>query len=182
MQLRAFGYGRSADTSKRGKTADVYPMRLVAKPQVGGRPLVRDGLMAGAVAGVLSGAPSTVHALLTGRDPLAAAVAAGDLLLRREGSPGRSRAARMLAGAVAHTGLSLGWGTVLAVAVRRTSLPPVPAGVAAGAVIAALDLGLLAHGRPGRRWPLIRALPVWPQVADHLAFGAVAGEVLRRRG
>jgi hypothetical protein len=27
---------------------------------------------------------------------------------------------------------------------------------------------------------LIRALPVWPQVADHLAFGAVAGAVLRR--
>jgi len=139
---------------------------------------VRDGLVAGAVAGVLSGIPSTVHGLVTGRDPMAAAVAAGDLLL----PDGGSRPARLLAGALAHGGLSFGWATVLAVAVRRTTLPPVPAGVAAGAVIAALDLGLLAHGPAGRRWPLIRVLPVWPQVADHLAFGAVAGEVLRRRG
>jgi hypothetical protein len=54
--------------------------------------------------------------------------------------------------------------------------------VAAGAAIAALDLGLLAHGALGRRWPLIRALPIGPHVADHLAFGAVAGVVLARRG
>jgi hypothetical protein len=55
-------------------------------------------------------------------------------------------------------------------------------GLAGGAAIAALDLGLLAHGPIGRRWPLIRALPVGPQVADHLAFGAIAGAVLRGRG
>jgi len=158
----------------------------VAKPKLGTSLSVRDGVLAGAVAGVLSGAPSTLHALLTGADPLAAALAAGDLLLpaapgQGAAPAGRSRAARLAAGAAAHVALSLGWGTVLAVTVRRTSLPPVAAGVAAGAVIAALDLGLLAHGPIGRRWPLIRALPVWPQVADHIAFGAVAGEVLRRR-
>ena len=78
--------------------------------------------------------------------------------------------------------VSLAWGTVLAVAVRRSPLSPVATGVAAGAVIAAVDLGVLAHGRAGRRWPLIRALPVGPQVADHLAFGAIAGAVLQRRG
>lgn len=138
--------------------------------------VVRDGLLAGAVAGAVSGAPSTVHALLTGRDPLAAAVAAGNLLLPASSSPG----ALLAAGGVAHVVISLGWGTVLAVAVRRTSLPPVPTGVLAGAAIAAVDLGLLAHGRVGRRWPLIRALPVWPQVTDHVVFGAVAGAVLRR--
>jgi hypothetical protein len=68
--------------------------------------------------------------------------------------------------------------------VRRTSLSPVAVGLAGGAAIAAVDLGLLAHGPLGRRWPLIRALPVGPQVADHLAFGAIAGAVLdlRRRG
>jgi hypothetical protein len=43
----------------------------------------------------------------------------------------------------------------------------------AGLAIAALDLGLV-----GRHRPLIRALPLLPQVADHVAFGAVAGTVL----
>ena len=140
------------------------------------RSALREGVIAGAVAGVLSGAPSTAHAVLTGREPLAAAVAAGNLILPDSAPPG----ALLAAGGVAHAVISLGWGTVLAVAVRRTSLPPVTTGVLAGAVIAAVDLGLVAHGRFGRRWPLIRALPVWPQVADHLAFGAVAGAVLRR--
>jgi hypothetical protein len=140
---------------------------------------LRDGLVAGAVAGVLSGVPSTVHAVAAGRDPLAAARAAGNLLLPASARP----AALLAAGGLAHGVISLGWGTVLAVAVRRTSVAsPVAAGALAGAVIAALDLGLLAHGPAGRRWPLIRALPVGPQVADHLAFGAVAGAVLGRRG
>ena len=135
-------------------------------------------MAAGAVAGLISGLPSTVHALATGRDPLAAARAAGNLLLPAEE---RSRAL-LFAGGIAHVALSLGWGTVLAMAVRRTSLPPVAVGLAGGAAIATLDLGLLAHGPIGRRWPLIRALPVGPQVADHLAFGAIAGAVLRGRG
>jgi hypothetical protein len=135
-------------------------------------------MWAGVTAGVLSGAPSTLHAVLTGRDPLAAARAAGNLLLPAKASPG----ALLLAGSLAHTVLSLGWGTVVAVAVRRTSLPPIAAGLAVGAAIAAVDLGVLAHGPLGRRWPLIRALPVGPQVADHLAFGAVAGAVLHCRG
>ena len=133
-------------------------------------------MIAGAVAGLLSGAPSTVHALVTGRDPLAAARAAGNLLLPADAG---SRAL-LFAGGIAHVALSLGWGTVLAMAVRRTSLTPVAVGVAGGAAIAAVDLGLLAHGPMGRRWPLIRALPVGPQLADHLAFGAIAGVVLRR--
>jgi hypothetical protein len=142
------------------------------------RSAFREGLAAGAVAGLLSGLPSTVHALATRRDPLAAARAAGNLLLpARAGSP-----ALLFAGGVAHVALSLGWGTVLAMAVRRTSLEPVAVGLAGGAAIAAVDLGLLAHGPIGRRWPLIRALPVGPQVADHLAFGAIAGVVLRGRG
>ena len=139
---------------------------------------LRGGLAAGAVAGVVSGVPSTAHALFTGRDPLAAARAAGNLLLPADAAPARLLAA----GGLAHAVISLGWGTVLAVAVRRTSLRPVAAGAIAGAAIAALDLGLLAHGPAGRRWPLIRALPVVPQVVDHLAFGAVAGAVLGRRG
>ena len=138
-----------------------------------------DGVVAGAVAGVLSGIPSTVHAVATGRDPLAAARAAGNLVLPATARP----VALLAAGGLAHGLLSVGWGTVLAVALRRTSgASPLAAGAIAGAAIAALDLGLLAHGPAGRRWPLIRALPVGPQIADHLAFGVVAGAVLGRRG
>jgi hypothetical protein len=142
--------------------------------------MLRDGVVAGTVAGVLSGVPSTVHAVVTGADPLAAARAAGNLLLPARSSP----ASLLVAGAGAHAVISIGWGTVLAVAVRRTPLrrSPTAAGLLVGAGIAALDLGLLAHGPIGRRWPLIRGLPVGPQVADHLAFGAIAGAVLRRRG
>src|SRR4051812_10335279 len=109
--------------------------------------VVRDGVVAGAVAGLLSGAPSTLHALVTGADPLAAARAAGNLLLPAGARPGRLLAA----GAAAHVALSVGWGTVLAVAVRRFPLPPLAAGVIAGAAIAAVDLGLVAHGPAGRR-------------------------------
>jgi hypothetical protein len=149
------------------------------KPQIRKKKSVlSDGFSAGAAAGLLSGAPSTAHAVLTGSDPLAAARAAGNLLLPADAG----RAALLLAGGAAHIVISLGWGTVLAMAVRRTSLPPVAVGLAGGAAIAAVDLGLLAHGPLGRRWPLIRALPVRPQVADHLAFGAIAGAVLGSRG
>jgi hypothetical protein len=49
----------------------------------------------------------------------------------------RGLAAGAAAGGLVHVVVSLGWGTVLAVAVRRTPLPPVVIGVAAGAAIAA---------------------------------------------
>jgi hypothetical protein len=138
--------------------------------------VVRAGVTAGAVAGLASGGPSPVHALLTGGDPLAAARAAGNLVLPADARP----EALLAAGALAHVALSIGWGTVLVMAVRRTALPPLAVGLAGGAAIAAVDLGLLAHGPIGRRWPLIRALPVLPQIADHLAFGAIAALVARR--
>jgi hypothetical protein len=159
------------------------------------------GLTAGAIAGLVSGLPSTLHALLTGRDPLAAARAAGNLVLPADAPPARL----LLAGAAVHTVVSLGWGTVLGMALPRflalptrperavspgSPAPPfLPAprvspwlrgtwwGALSGLLIAALDLGVI-----GRRRPLIRDLPVLPQVADHLAFGAVAGAVVARSG
>jgi hypothetical protein len=172
VQRKAFQDVRSADTDKAG---DCYPTGHFTKPLLTAFcPDLRAGLAAGAVAGLLSGLPSTVHALLSGHDPLAAARAAGNLLLPADARP----TALLAAGGLAHMALSLGWGTVLAVAVRRTSLSPTAVGLMGGAAIAAVDLGLVAHGPAGRRWPLIRALPVLPQVADHLAFGAIAGAFL----
>ncbi len=109
----------------------------------------------------MSGAPSTTTALLTGRDPLEAVRAAGSLV----GSP------TLGAGAVVHVALSLAWGVALAAVLpRRRSLLW---GAGAGAAIAALDLGVV-----GRRFPPIRDLPKLPQIADHVAYGAVVGAVL----
>jgi hypothetical protein len=117
---------------------------------------------------VLSGAPSTVHAVATGGDPWAATLAAGSVLLPHETRRGRL----VFAAAVLHGALSLGWAAVLARVLRR---PSVVSGAVAGLGIAALDLGLI-----GRRLPGIRALPQAPQVADHVAYGVAVAVVLRR--
>ena len=116
-------------------------------------------------AAALSGAPSTLHALATGRDPLAASLAAGSVLL-----PSETDRARLLAAAVpVHLGVSLAWTLVL----DRAGIRTARGGAVAGLAIAALDLGVL-----GRRYPRVRALPLGPQVADHAAFGAIAARLL----
>jgi len=131
---------------------------------------VPDALMAGAVAAVISGAPSTVHALMTGGRPLEASLAAGAIVLPREQRPGRL----LLAAIPVHLALSLGWALVLAAVLPRRST--VAYGALAGLGIAALDLGVI-----GRRLDRIRALPQAPQVADHMAYGAIVGAVLSIR-
>ena len=126
--------------------------------------------VAAAVAALVSGAPSTLHAVVTGRGVLDATAAAGTLLL-----PARSSRLRLvLAGGVAHVAISAGWAAVLAAVLprRRTATW----GGAAGLAIAAVDLGLVA-----RRLPAIRSLSLVPQLADHVAFGTVVGAVLARR-
>ena len=123
-------------------------------------------LRAAAWAAALSGIPSTVHALATGRDPLEATRAAGTILLPRE-----TRPERLLAAAVpVHLAISLGWTVVLDRAGVRGALR----GGIAGLVIAGLDLGIAA-----KRFPRVRRLPVGPQLADHAAFGAIAGHLLQ---
>ena len=122
-------------------------------------------LRAAAAAAALSGTPSTAHALLTGRDPLEATLAAGTVLFR-----GETRRWRLVAAAVpVHLALSLGWTVVL----DRAGVRGARAGALAGLGIAALDLGVV-----GRRYPRVRALPLLPQLADHVAFGAIAGLLL----
>ena len=120
-------------------------------------------MVGGAVAGLLSGAPSTAAAVLARRDPFEAIRAAGSVV----GSP------TVAAGVGVHAGLSLGWALVLAAVLPRRR--PALWGTVAGAAIAAFDLGVV-----GRRLPRVRALPVLPQVADHLAYGAVVGAVVGR--
>ena len=140
------------------------------------REAVRDGLVAGSVGGILGGAPSTLHALATGGDVLESTRAAGSMVL-----PWVDDDETLLtAGANVHVAVSLFWGVVLAQVVPRRTVPraSIAFAAAAGLAIAAVDLGLI-----GRLFPRIRALPRAPQVADHVAFGAVVGAVLawRRR-
>jgi hypothetical protein len=128
----------------------------------------RDALAAGSWAAVLSGVPSTLHALATGRDPLEATKAAGSILL-----PGERRTLPLVAAAApVHLALSLGWAVVLA----RLGVRGPLRGAAAGLAIAALDLGVA-----GRAVPRVRALPLGPQLLDHAAFGAIVGMRLARR-
>lgn len=129
----------------------------------------RQGLIAGAIGGAISGAPSTLWALATGRDPLESVRAAGSILAPQAGPLGLLTAA-----AVVHTGLSLGWGVVLSLLLPRRR--PVLLGTLAGAAIATLDLGIV-----GRHIPRVRALPAGPQVADHLLYGATVGVMLNRQ-
>lgn len=129
-----------------------------------------DVLRAAAAAAVLSGAPSTAHALLTRTNPLEASLAAGTLLAPRE-----QRASRLLPAALlAHVALSLGWAIVLAAVLPRRHTTAA-AGVA-GLAIAALDLGVV-----GRRFPRIRELALVPQILDHVAYAVTVGAVLSRR-
>jgi hypothetical protein len=124
-------------------------------------PFAHQVVAAAVVAGVLSGAPSTVHALVTGRPVLGAARAAGEVL-------GRSGLARGLA---AHAALSLVWAAVLGAVLPRRRR--VLRGALGGLAIAGLDLTIAE-----RRFPDIAALPRLPQVLDHVAFGALVGVVL----
>jgi hypothetical protein len=137
-----------------------------------------DAVRAGAAAALLSGAPSALWALLGGTDPLAPSLAAGRLLL-----PGTTRRWRLLvAAAGGHAALSLGWAQVLAVTPGRQGRSVTHGalwGAAGGLAIAALDLGL-AHTVDSPRLSGVRGLPVLPQLADHLAFGAVVGAALAR--
>jgi len=119
------------------------------------------------VAAALSGIPSTVHALATGRDPLEAVLAAGSILVPQ----GTSRAKLVAAAVPVHLALSLAW----TLAIDRARIRTARGGALAGLAIAALDLGLT-----GSRFPRVRALPLGPQLADHAAFGAIAGLVLGR--
>ena len=131
---------------------------------------VGDGLVAAGVAGILSGAPSTMYARLTGRSVWEASAAAGRLVL-----PGTASTRSLVTvGGAAHFAISAGWGVVLAHALPRGR--EVGIGALAGLAIAALDLGIV-----GRRIDAVRALPLLPQIADHVAFGAVAGWVISRR-
>lgn len=129
----------------------------------------RSVIVAGGWGAVISGAPSTLHALATGGDPLEATKAAGAILLPRS-----TRTLPLILAAIpVHLAVSLGWALLL----DRLGVRSPARGAAAGLGIAAFDLGIL-----GRRLRRVSALPLGPQIFDHLVYGAVVGAVLSRAG
>jgi hypothetical protein len=133
----------------------------------------RDLAAAWLVATVFSGAPSTLHALATGGNPWEATFAAGRMLV-----DSASPVVLFAAAAIVHPLVSAFWTTVAAfvLPVRRTTL----AATGFAAAVGVLDLLFIAP-----RWfPEVAALAFWPQMADHLMWGACLGgtlQGLRRR-
>jgi hypothetical protein len=131
----------------------------------------RDVVYAYLVATVFSGLPSTLHALLTGGDPLEATRAAGAMLVSSTNSSGTLLAAA----AIVHPLVSLFWTVIFALLLpaRHTLLWA----VLGSAAVALLDLRVIAPVF----FPEVAALPFWPQVADHLMWGALLGGILQFR-
>jgi hypothetical protein len=129
----------------------------------------RDVFHAYVVATVFSGIPSTLHALVTGADPLEATRAAGAMLAPASAST----TTLVLAAAVVHPAVSLFWTAVFAWLLPRSHV--VPWAVLGSAAVALLDLRLIAP----LFFPSVAALPFWPQVADHLMWGALLGSTLQ---
>jgi hypothetical protein len=126
---------------------------------------LHDVAVATAVASVVSGAPSTLHALATGRGVLDSARAAGTLVPGREDRPG------LIAGGLVHGVVSAFWGGLLGLVLPRRHT--MAWGALAGLGIAAISLPTV-----GRRRRAIAALPQVPQWADNVAFGFVMGWLL----
>jgi hypothetical protein len=125
-------------------------------------------LMAWLVATLLSGAPSTLLAVLAGDDWLAATRAAGGMLIEGDST----FTALLAAAAVVHGAVSAFWAMLLAVLLPREHV----AGWAifAAALIAVLDLLVIAPAF----FPGVAALAFGPQFADHLMWGACYGLTL----
>ena len=134
-----------------------------------GRRTFADLVRAWLAATLLSGLPSTAGALATGGDFTAATRAAGAMLLPQETSLWKLVAAA----ALVHPAVSLFWALPLwRWLPRRATLEWA---LLASVLIALLDLKLFAP----LFFPQVAALDFWPQLADHLMWGATFGIALR---
>jgi len=122
---------------------------------------------------LLSGLPSTAWALVTGADMLEPTRAAGSMLLPGEESTGKLIAAA----AIVHPIVSAFWALILWRLLPRRAT--VAWALLAAVLIALLDLKVLAPAY----FPRVAALDFWPQLADHLMWGATFAIALdwRRR-
>ncbi|MEY2451882.1 MAG: hypothetical protein QOD92_1456 [Acidimicrobiaceae bacterium] len=129
---------------------------------------LHDIAIATAVASVVSGAPSTIHAVATGRSVLDSARAAGTLL------PGRADRPGLVAGGIVHGVVSAFWGVVLGWLLPRRH-------TAAWGALAGLGIAAISLPAGKRSRPHIAALPQIPQWLDNAAFGLAMGWLLSDR-
>jgi|SRR5687768_6981848 len=120
------------------------------------------------VATIVSGLPSTLYAVATGGDPMAATRAAAAMLV----NSASSAPILLFAAALVHSSISLFWAIVLILLLPGRHV--IAFAMGAAAAIAVLDLRVI-----GRLFPEIHALEFWPQFADHLLWGASLGWTLR---
>jgi hypothetical protein len=133
----------------------------------------RPVLIATMVAAAVSGVPSTVHSMVSGRDPLHSVRAAASLLPTRSRQP--DTRVVLVRGAVAHLVVSVFWAAVLARLLPRGHRTGW--GALGGVAIYVIDLRVIARIAGLSE---VRRLPQPGQFADHVAFGAVVGAVLDR--
>jgi hypothetical protein len=131
----------------------------------------RDLLLAWLVATIFSGLPSTLYAFFTGADPLEATRAAGAMLA----ASASDTPTLIAAAAVVHPAVSLFWAAVFGLLLPRQRV--VLWAVAGSVAVALLDLRIIAP----LFFPAVAALAFWPQVADHVMWGALLGATLRAR-
>jgi hypothetical protein len=130
-----------------------------------------DLLVAGWTATLVGGTPSTLYALASAGDPMEATRAAGAMLI----SASSGTVELVLAAAVVHVCVSFFWAAIL---VRILPRPHVVLwATAAAAIIGYFDLRVIAPVF----FPEVANLPLVPQMADHLMWGASLGWVLGRR-
>ena len=136
-----------------------------------GRRYFTDVLVAGGAATLLSGLPSTLYAFLRHEDISEATRAAGAMLI----SPGSSMLELFAAAAVVHVAISFFWAALLVAFLpkRRVALWAIVAAVAIGL----LDLRVIAP----LFFPEVARLSFWPQMADHVMWGACLGVALAWR-
>ena len=129
-------------------------------------------IQATAAAALLSGAPSTLDALRRHREirPVLTYVQEATSAIGTLVPPGRPG---LLRGALIHVGISALCGEGLARTLPRRHSVAWAAG--AGLVLGVINVGVI-----GRRFPAIRALPLAPQLADHVAFGVVFAAIVDR--
>jgi hypothetical protein len=131
----------------------------------------RDLLAAGWTATLVGGTPSTLYAFATGADPMEATRAAGAMLI-----PASSGTVELvLAAALVHVSVSFFWAAILVRILPRRHIMMWAS--AAAALIGLVDLRLIAPVF----FPEVAGLPLAPQMADHLMWGASLGWVLARR-
>jgi hypothetical protein len=128
---------------------------------------LRNFVLAWLAATLLSGIPSTLHALATGRDILHATRAAATMLPLTPYF--------FVNAALVHGGVSLFWALVLWYVLPRRRAAAWATGAAA--LIGVLDLRIIAP----QFFPEVAALQFWPQMADHLAWGLCFGLVAQKR-